>query len=267
MSKYAPLQQHLASLDQDTWTATFADIEAVLGFPLPASARKHRAWWANDAGPGQHPHAKAWLGAGWRAREDLATNMVTFTRSRQPDALTRQKVPALAQQVTVPAALLAPHDWECGGRIQCRLTMEWRPLGRVVLDDNGRLRFPAASAVAGIYRFRVREEGREILYVGESDNLARRFSNYRNPTPGQRTSTRINGILVDSLRADAEVSVAVVTAEAWTEVAGTRRQADLRSKALRVLFEHTAITLDGGENVEVLNRAQPQAAKRKSERT
>lgn len=40
----------------------FSEMEALVG-QLPASARNHRAWWANDR---THPQARAWLDAGWR---------------------------------------------------------------------------------------------------------------------------------------------------------------------------------------------------------
>src|SRR5262245_47456285 len=43
---------------------TFQQVGSIIAGPLPASARRHRPWWANDAtGPA---HASAWLGAGYR---------------------------------------------------------------------------------------------------------------------------------------------------------------------------------------------------------
>lgn len=41
---------------------TIDQIEAVLGFILPASARKYRPWWANAL---TNTQAKSWLHAGW----------------------------------------------------------------------------------------------------------------------------------------------------------------------------------------------------------
>ncbi len=79
-SKYEPLYDHLMGLKHREWRASFRDVEAVLGFQLPTSARKHQAWWANEQ-HGQHSHAKAWLGAGWETWElDLAGHKVTFRR-------------------------------------------------------------------------------------------------------------------------------------------------------------------------------------------
>jgi hypothetical protein len=59
---------------------TFQQIEAVIGGRLPASARKHRPWWANDARG--HAHADAWLGEGYRTEEvDMAGEKLVFVRA------------------------------------------------------------------------------------------------------------------------------------------------------------------------------------------
>lgn len=59
---------------------TFAEIEAVLQSSLPASAYKHREWWANDK---THSQAIAWLESGWLvARKHLKTQTITFQRSK-----------------------------------------------------------------------------------------------------------------------------------------------------------------------------------------
>lgn len=56
---------------------SFADIEQILGVPLPQAAAEHRSWWSNDE---QQPHAKAWLSARWYASDvDLMERRVTFT--------------------------------------------------------------------------------------------------------------------------------------------------------------------------------------------
>ena len=76
--KYAPLFEHLSSLDGNIWHANFDEIEALLGLPLPSSARDHRPWWAN----GGHSQAKSWLAAGWKTTNvDLAAGKLTFVRS------------------------------------------------------------------------------------------------------------------------------------------------------------------------------------------
>jgi len=42
--KYRRLYHHLRDLPGDEWKATFSDIEKILGFELPNSARVHRPW-------------------------------------------------------------------------------------------------------------------------------------------------------------------------------------------------------------------------------
>jgi hypothetical protein len=67
--KYAPLYRHLAERTGTEWPATFREIERVLGFRLPDSARIHRPWWANQGERGGHSHALAWEMAGWRTSQ------------------------------------------------------------------------------------------------------------------------------------------------------------------------------------------------------
>ena len=80
MGKYEPLAQFLASRNEDTWTATFDEVAAKLGFPLPKSAHEYRAWWANQEGPG-HSQKEGWQSAGWETREvDMRRRVVRFER-------------------------------------------------------------------------------------------------------------------------------------------------------------------------------------------
>ena len=61
-TKYYPLYEYLRPLGQDEpITLTFDQIEAIIGAPLPRSARTSRAWWANST----TPQGQAWLEAGW----------------------------------------------------------------------------------------------------------------------------------------------------------------------------------------------------------
>lgn len=85
--KYFPLSHHLAALAVSRWDATFEEIEAILGFPLPDSARTHNPSWANQSGGG-HTQTKAWTEAwqsvGWRtANVRPAEGRVTFVREHQ----------------------------------------------------------------------------------------------------------------------------------------------------------------------------------------
>ena len=78
--KYAPLYRHLTARTGDEWPASFREVESILGFSLPDSARGHQAWWSNTE---THSQAKAWLAAGWRTLDvNLAMERLSFARSR-----------------------------------------------------------------------------------------------------------------------------------------------------------------------------------------
>jgi hypothetical protein len=146
-----------------------------------------------------------------------------------------------------------PYDWDSAGSLDCRIGMTWVNLGRVLLDG-GRLRFPKAPLQSGLYRFRIRGSDTAALYIGETENLARRFLLYANPGPSQQTNLRLNAKFREELSNNSQVAVAVMTIGAWIEFDGTRKIGDFSSKAMRRLFEHAAIVASAAEPVESLNR-------------
>jgi len=78
--KYQPLTDRLKMEPTEEITFTFAELEDVLGEPLPRSARKRRPFWGNNNT--RHMHAKAWLDAGWKVEKvSLHGEIVTFTRT------------------------------------------------------------------------------------------------------------------------------------------------------------------------------------------
>ncbi|MBA3811921.1 MAG: hypothetical protein H0X27_09855 [Caulobacteraceae bacterium] len=80
MSKYEPLKQWLRRRPESEVPLSFAEVEALLGFALPHSARRHAPWWANEA-RGSHVQAGAWLGAGWRtSRVNIGGEKLVFVR-------------------------------------------------------------------------------------------------------------------------------------------------------------------------------------------
>ena len=111
MGKYEPLRQFLSELTAPSLRLTFRDIEAMLGFELPESARVHEAWWSNsEIG---HSHAKSWLHAGWRtATVDLATHKVAFERKPGAAAAPRDPFGCMAGTITIMPGvdLTAPGD-------------------------------------------------------------------------------------------------------------------------------------------------------------
>ena len=80
--KYQRLYRHLCALEGQEWRTTFGEIEAVIGFELPLSARLHRPWWGNQRGGNGHSHALAWSIAGWETAEvDMDAETLLFRRT------------------------------------------------------------------------------------------------------------------------------------------------------------------------------------------
>jgi len=81
-NRYARLREFLANQpeEREIVTLKFREIEEIIGGKLPASAYKHRAWWANDSL--NHVQSREWLNAGWRASVTISNETVTFKRIR-----------------------------------------------------------------------------------------------------------------------------------------------------------------------------------------
>lgn len=83
MSSYSRLADYLANHKGSEWEASFSEIESKIGRPLPPSAYKYPAWWANQAGPG-HSQTRAWRSVGWKTSKlDLERRRVRFERDRK----------------------------------------------------------------------------------------------------------------------------------------------------------------------------------------
>lgn len=116
------------------------------------------------------------------------------------------------------------------------------------------MRFPEVEKSPRLYRLRMRsKDGKESVYIGESDNLRRRFGNYRNPGASQQTSLRINALLKSSIEGGGEISVAVAD-EVRIGDDISNESAGLSQKSIRRLFENFAVSSSCGSEVESLNR-------------
>jgi hypothetical protein len=101
MSKYDPLGTFLAGRPDDEIPLSFGEVERILGFRLPDSARNWPAWWSNN--PGTHVGVRVWRDAGWKtSRVDLGSERVTFVRDRL------QGAPGMAE--AGPAPFTDPAD-------------------------------------------------------------------------------------------------------------------------------------------------------------
>jgi hypothetical protein len=77
-SSYSPLRNYLGRAREPNVTLSFNEIEQILSRQLPASARRHRAWWANDR---THRHARTWLDVAWEVNAaSLTAERITFRK-------------------------------------------------------------------------------------------------------------------------------------------------------------------------------------------
>jgi hypothetical protein len=81
--KYQPLYEYLEHRYANTVVLTFAQIEDLLGFTLPDSARVDQEWWANnDPNDTSQPHSRSWTLASRTARPNLHAQTVVFERAQ-----------------------------------------------------------------------------------------------------------------------------------------------------------------------------------------
>ena len=112
----------------------------------------------------------------------------------------------------------------------------WRKIGEVRLGPDGKLLMPDPGHVSGVYRFRLSVGESPSVYIGESEDLRRRFGQYRNPEPSQRTNVRIHKRMLEHLKAGGIVAAAVVT-EAVLRVGESQEPMELGRRISRLLVE------------------------------
>jgi hypothetical protein len=76
--EYRGLYTYLERRYASVVVLTFEQIEALLGFALPAPARTERAWWTDIVDPQRQ--CAAWIEAGRTAVPNLAAEIITFER-------------------------------------------------------------------------------------------------------------------------------------------------------------------------------------------
>ena len=259
--KYTPLFRHLMEFGGKRWPATFAEVEVVLGFPLPKSARKHSAWWANEQ-DGQHSHARAWLAAGWRTSEvSLTAQTLVFEREpaasapaksgrrpRRRTSIPSERGPARGMSEAVRAAETAepltlggqtfqfaahvsPEAGPDGKPLEEMPQQRYRDAASTPLNRHGhgpfcRFSVPGLPATSGVYAVTVAQA---LVYVGKAKDLQRRWgpSGYAQIQPrncfkqGQSTNCKVNHRIL--LAAQAGLAVRL-----WTHQTATPRPLEER---------------------------------------
>ena len=247
MSKYDALSAHLKEANATELNLSFDAVERVLGFALPASARKFSAWWANDASAGRH--ANAWLSAGYRAENlNLTGQTVTFVRSSIQPARHATTAPqsAPARNVDPPPAR------NIGDPIKISVEIQWKEIGTITLENDD-LQFPGTPSAAALYRFRLISESGARSYIGETINVQRRFAHYRKPGPTQATNIRINAVFREHLKDGDAIFVDLITSDVTIRNGDAEIPVDLTDKATRRLIENAALIADNSTEVENLN--------------
>lgn len=138
--------------------------------------------------------------------------------------------------------------------VRVAVEFHWRPLGRLKQDENGRLLFPSAPRQPGLYRFRLLGSDDIHHYIGETDELRRRFQHYRTPGPSQKTNIRMNEEFHRHFAAGGTIGVDIATDGISVSSAGATLNVDLADKAMRRLLEYATLVSEAGAGVKLLNR-------------
>jgi hypothetical protein len=240
MPSYDALTEFLNGTEGAEITLTFAQLDRIVG-GLPASARKHQAWWANSMR--SQPHARAWLNARRSAQVDFVAGQVRFTRGAAGPSGPRR-----GRESTPVRVVEAPTFEPTGEAVTGEISYAWLAAGAVVIAGE-RLAMPVLGVRPGIYRFELKlAEAPMQTYVGEAENLERRMGHYRNPGSGQPTNLRLNRLLKDALAEGGSVAVSVVLGASF---AG--RELDLGSKPARLLVESAALVTLAGAGAAIEN--------------
>ena len=82
IKKYQALTDFFLNSEDNSVRLTFSQIEQILGFSLPASARDHRAFWANTT---THSIANSWLSCEFETEAIyMDKETVIFSKNRRP---------------------------------------------------------------------------------------------------------------------------------------------------------------------------------------
>jgi hypothetical protein len=80
-AEYKSLHKYLDGRYADTVVLRFAEIEDLLGFPLPDRARRLQDWWADTDADGEPSmQSRSWVRASRTAKANLTAQTVVFER-------------------------------------------------------------------------------------------------------------------------------------------------------------------------------------------
>ncbi|MBN8183260.1 DUF7662 domain-containing protein [Roseibium aggregatum] len=231
MSKYEPLREHLARLEDVVWAAKLNEVEDIIGSSLPKSAREHRTWWANSGG--SLVHQNAWLDAGWRVeRTDLMRDVIVFRRLRiggtvagvsaRMDRAAKNPQKTAEKRLTKEmAALRQPAT--------VTLRSEWTTLGDVQ-------RTPCSNSIipqeGGVVRFAAMEGDEVVTAIVATLSVHKAYRSLRMAMKGldDDTGSRVGTELFKKAGFDAAAPIecdVVKSGNAWLLTDGRGRKANL----------------------------------------
>lgn len=229
VGKYDPLRRFLSELDGSEWAATFDQVEQVLGFRLPASARKWRPWWANvENGPSQ---TRAWAAAGWNTRHvNLLDETLEFVRagpavSERVEKNSNAPVPAvedldlarLLDRAFVHAATIEPERGLDGALLEFTPQSRYAHAATMRLNRYGsgpfcRFDVKTLPPTSGVYVVTI---DNVPVYVGVAVDLAKRWgpAGYAHISPracyenGQSTNCKVNKYILRAARDGCQIDL------------------------------------------------------------
>ena len=78
-AKYRGLAEYLLESKQTKVTLSYPQIERILGFPLPDTAKNFKhSYWANTK---THSYASSWMAVGYKVRVDTESDTITFIKN------------------------------------------------------------------------------------------------------------------------------------------------------------------------------------------
>ncbi|WP_420335241.1 DUF7662 domain-containing protein [Roseibium sp.] len=236
MSKYEPLREHLARLEDVVWAAKLDELEDILGTNLPKSAREHRTWWANSGG--SLVHQNSWLDAGWRVeRTDLMRDVIVFRRlriggtiavNRSQSAERAAKSPKRAAEKRLAKEMPALRQ-----PATVTLRSEWTALGDV---HNTPCSSNAIPQQGGVLRFAAMEGESLVTAIVATLGVQQVYRGLRIQVKGldAEDESRVGTELVEKAGLDASEPVecdVVKSGNAWLLTDGRGRKADLDDRS------------------------------------
>lgn len=127
------------------------------------------------------------------------------------------------------------------------ISFRWIPIQGLA---NAPYSFPQAVSLSlrkqyerpGIYRWRVEREGRVSVYIGETENIVRRLTQYLKPGSTQITNRRLRDRLDYELHSGARISFDILLFDPFSINGYLYSTADLGSQEIRCFIENLLLS-------------------------